>query len=224
MGDVLYDATAWRRWLVKLLARMGLQTHYRGFYQVWDHDYLDEVHRGRRDYHEAFRTFLRSAGLSRGQVDEVEAASHARKRELETGARPLPGVRPTLKLLSEAGLVLAVLSDSESPADQLRQRLARLGLAQYFGPVVSSVELGRTKPDSFCYRSAVAAMNLPAEQVAFVGHDAGELRGARRAALRTIAFNFDPEAVADYYLDRFEQLLPLVSNRHVRVARYQGAA
>src|SRR5687768_3292479 len=60
MGDVLYDATLWRRWLLQILARMGVHATYRDFYRVWDHDYLRAVHRGERDYHEAFSAFLQS--------------------------------------------------------------------------------------------------------------------------------------------------------------------
>ncbi|MFH1266784.1 MAG: hypothetical protein ABIK89_13735, partial [Planctomycetota bacterium] len=54
------------------------------------------------------------------------------------------------------------------------------------------------------------AMDLPAERVAFVGHDADELAGATRAGLATIAFNYDPDAKADVFLARFEELLQLV--------------
>ena len=87
MGDVLYDATVWRRWLIQLLHRMGLNTRYRSFFKVWEREYLDDVHRGLRDYGEAFQAFLLAAGLSRGHIDEVVAASHARKREIEAGTR-----------------------------------------------------------------------------------------------------------------------------------------
>src|SRR3569623_1380083 len=78
MGDVLYDATLWRRWLLRLLQRMGLHTQYRTFFKIWDVEFLNEVHCGRREYSEAFQAFLLSAGLSRGQIDEVEAARQAR--------------------------------------------------------------------------------------------------------------------------------------------------
>ena len=53
-------------------------------------------------------------------------------------------------------------------------------------------------------------MGLSAAQVAFVDHDAGELAGATAVGMPTIAFNFDPEAEADVYLDRFEDLINVV--------------
>jgi FMN phosphatase YigB (HAD superfamily) len=54
-------------------------------------------------------------------------------------------------------------------------------------------------------------MRLPPEQVAFVGHDSQELAGAAGVGMQTIAFNFDPEAQADVYLVRFDELLQLAS-------------
>jgi HAD superfamily hydrolase (TIGR01509 family) len=213
MGDVLYDATLWRRWLLQMLSRMGVHAAYRDFYRVWDRDYLNAVHVGRRDYHEAFCAFLQSLGLSRGAIEEIEAASQARRRELIATLRPLPGVRPTLCKLQTAGISLAVLSDSESPAEELRQRLDSLGIDSCFTAVFSSIELGDTKPAALGYRAALAALDLPAEQVAFVGHDAEELTGAAAIGMPTIAFNYDPEVAADVYLERFDELLDVIQCR-----------
>ena len=44
--NVLYDDTAWRRWLLRLLTRLGLRTEYAPFFRIFDHDYLDAVYRG----------------------------------------------------------------------------------------------------------------------------------------------------------------------------------
>lgn len=224
MGDVLYDATVWRRWLLKLLHRMGLHTQYHMFFKIWDNDFLDDVHCGRREYGEAFQAFLLAAGLSRGQIDEVEAASQARKRELEDHVRPFPGVRATLDRLHAAGIVMGVLSDSESTAEILRTRLTALGIGRYFAAVVSSIDLERTKPASECYQAALGEMGLTAAQTVFVGHDAEELAGARAARMRTLAFNHETGAVADRYLARFEDLLQLADRRTVRAAIKLGAA
>lgn len=209
MGDVLIDATAWRLWLLQLLGRLGLHAGYRSFFDIWDRDYLDAVHRGERDYGEAFEAFLRDAGLTRGQIDEIVAASSVRKRELESEVRPFPGVRPTLERLRRSGIRLAVLSDSESPAVAIAARLERLGLGGLFGAVVSSADLKLTKPAPAAYAAALRGLDLAAVQTAFVGHDAEELRGARRAGLRCIAFNFDRDASADVFLGRFDELSTL---------------
>jgi HAD superfamily hydrolase (TIGR01509 family) len=223
MGDVLFDATAWRLWLLQLLNRMGLQAAYRTFYDVWDREYLDEVHCGRRDYADAFDAFLRAGGLTRSQIDEVNAASQIRKARLEDEVRPFPGVRSTLARLHAGGIRMAVLSDSESSGEAIDGRLTRMGLGEYFTAVISSADLGVTKPARTGYDRAVAALGLPAARTAFVGHDADELRGARRAGLRTLAFNFERDAAADLYLGRFEELVPLL-DRNKRLDRRLGEA
>ena len=90
--DVLYDSTVWRRWLLQLLVRMGLQTDYRSFYCAWEREYLDEVNCGRREYWEALCDYLQSAGLLPGQLDEVMAAGQARSRQIQQQSFPLsPG-------------------------------------------------------------------------------------------------------------------------------------
>ena len=227
MGDVLYDATVWRRWLLQLLHRMGLHAHYRSFFKIWDCDFLDDVHCGRREYGEAFQAFLLSAGLTRGQIDEVEAASQARKRELENGVRPFPGVRSVLDRLQRAGVVLGVLSDSESTAEELQLRLNRLGIGHSFIAVVSSIDLERTKPDAACYRAAAAAMGVPVDSTAFVGHDAEELAGAKAAGMSAWAFNFEADVVAagvaDRYLTRFDELLLGIDRRERPAPAKTGA-
>lgn len=210
MGDVLYDATLWRRWLYQLLVRMGLHGQYRTLYRVWDMDYLHDVQCGRRDFADAFHVFLLSLGLSRGQIDEVEAASQARKRELELNVRPLPGVRDTIERLAGRGIQLAVLNNSERSGDELRSQLERLGLGGCFSPVISSVDVQCTKPSPVSYRTALAQMNLPSRAVAFVGHDSAELAGARAVGMRTLAFNHEAGARAEHYLTHFDELLHLV--------------
>ena len=212
MGDVLFDATAWRRWLLGLLGRLGMHAQYRSLFHIWDVDYLDAVHRGECSYQHAFRAFLRSLGLSRGQIDEVCAASQARKREVETTIKPLPGVRSTLTELCRQGYVLGVLSDSESSANDIKRRLETIGLGGRFSTVVSSRDLARTKPDPVTYHTALEQMNLAAAETIFVGHDCDELSGATRVGMRTVAFNFDRDVAADKAIQRFDELRGVVGN------------
>src|SRR3989304_5633212 len=77
MGNVLYDATLWRRWLLQLVRRLGVRTDYRGFFETWERDYLDDVYRGRREFCEAVRAFLLSTGLLPAQADALEGACQA---------------------------------------------------------------------------------------------------------------------------------------------------
>jgi HAD superfamily hydrolase (TIGR01509 family) len=218
MGDVLYDDTLWRRWFLQLVRRLRVQTNYRAFWHVWDRDYLGDVYRGQRDFCEAFRAFLQAMGLSRAQTDELEVACQARRRQFDLTARPLPGVKTTLQRLHAQGTVLGVLSDSEHCSLVLQDQLIRFGLGGKFAVVLSSIDLGKTKPDPFCYRTALRGMQLLPEEVAFVGRTALELGGAARVGMRTVAFNFEPDASADLFLARFEDLLAVVASRSTLAA------
>jgi HAD superfamily hydrolase (TIGR01509 family) len=212
MCNILFDDTVWRRWVLQLLGKMGLTTNYFSFFRLWDRDFLADVHTGRREFREAFESFLRCVGLSAGQIDEVEAASHARRRHLEKHARPLPGVRNTLWRLHQAGFVMGLLCDSEHPTAELRGQMQRFGIEKLFPTLVSSIDLRHCMPAPEIYLSAVKLMNLPPEQVAFVGHDRVELAGAAAVGMTTIAFNFDSDAQADVHITRFEELIEVLGS------------
>jgi HAD superfamily hydrolase (TIGR01509 family) len=212
-ADVLYDDTLWRPWLLQVLARLGIEVVNRSFHQEWQRDYLDDVHRGHREFYEALLAFLLSLGLSPAQAEEVEAACRARRTQTDTKARPLPGVKSTLGRLHAGGMTLAVLSDSEYSAPVLAERLGRFGLGGLFKAVVSSIDLERTKPDPACYRAVLEAVGLPAQQVALVGRNAPELDGAAEIGMSTIAFSGDPKAKADARVGRFEEIYDVLSPR-----------
>jgi HAD superfamily hydrolase (TIGR01509 family) len=208
--DTLYDATGWRRWLLQVLQRLGLHTNYRCFFHVWEKDYLEDVHRGRRDLCEAFRSFLQALGLSRGQIEEVATTCQTRRRRWEEETRLLPGVKKTLRKIAFAGVPLAVVSDTEHSSLVLRERLEKMGLRDALTAVVTSRDLGRTKPDPVCYQTALEALNLHPCQAAFVGHDAEELAGAAKLGIQTIAFNSTLEVEANVTITRFVELAELI--------------
>ncbi len=219
MDDVLHDATVWRRWLMKLLVRMGVHTTYTCLFRLWDREYLDDVHRGRREFCEAFDSFLRAIGLRRAQIDEIRAACQARIRVLTDTSRALPGVKTTLLRLHESGLALGVAVNTSMTEPEVRRQLERFGVEEVLGAVVSSIDLGRTKPDPACYLTALARMHLRPEQTAFVGHDTVELAGAAAVGMQTVAFNYDRDAEADLFLTRFDELLDVCGVR----SRYAAA-
>ena len=148
-------------------------------------------------------------GLSPGQIEELQAACQAQRRHLQSVARPLTGVRATLRELYQAGITLAVICNCEHSGDALRQWLDRFAMGECFRAVISSIDLGQAMPDPASYRAALLAMKLPPQRVAFVGHDAAELAGAAALGMSTIAFNSDADARAELAVDRFEDLLHL---------------
>ena len=50
VGGVLYDDSVWSRWLLKLLTRLGLHTHYTPFFRMWQREYCPRIKRGECDY------------------------------------------------------------------------------------------------------------------------------------------------------------------------------
>jgi len=209
-GGVLYDDTVWHRWLWQLLSRLGLQANFGAFFHVWKEDYLDDIHLGRRELCEALRCFLLSAGLSRGQTDEVVTACRSRRMQLEEETKPLPAVKPTLRHFQKTGIALVASGESEHSAETLRCRLRKSGLDELFGAVVSSSGLGAVKPNPISYLAAIEELKLSAQNVAYVGHDAKALQGAAQVGMYTIAFNFDQDVEADAYLHHFEKLAEAV--------------
>jgi FMN phosphatase YigB (HAD superfamily) len=216
LDHVLYDASCWQRWLLQLLHRMGLQTHYQAFFRTFERDFLENVYLGRRDYWDALQAYLLTTGMARGRVEEVLAAGHGKHRELWRDVRPLPGVIATLTQLTARGVRLAVLSNTV--ADDLSVQLDRLGVAGRFEIVLSSRELGVAKPTPACYQAVIRALDLPEGEIGFVGHDTFELAGAGLAGLTTFAINHGVEAQADVFLSRFEELLCIVAPQRMQRA------
>jgi FMN phosphatase YigB (HAD superfamily) len=211
-ADILYDASIWSRWLLQQLHRLGLHTHYQAFVHVLQHDYLAQAYRADRPYGHAFRDFLRSLGLSHGQVDEVLVAAQGARRRFQQSLRPLPGVRRTLRTLAEAGLPMAVLCNSVQTSAQLSATLDQLQLREDFCAVLSSRDLKMALPEAGAYHAAIKALGETAERVAFVGHDPVELAGAAAIGMRTVAFNATSPVAAEVHLNRFDQLLGLVDS------------
>lgn len=209
-GGVLYDDTVWLRWLLKLLSRLGLHTHFTPFMRIWQREYLSQVKAGNAEYWQALRMFLRALGLTAGQMAEVQAAGIARQRDLEGNILPLPGVVNVLTQLHKQGIRLTVLSSGHTDAAAVQTQVARLGLRRLFDRVLTEVDLSTAFPHQPTLDLVISLIDLPVQQLAYVGRDARMLEQARRAGLRTVAVNYDADAEADIYLEHFEQLLDLL--------------
>jgi FMN phosphatase YigB (HAD superfamily) len=210
--DVIYDATLWRRWLVQLLHRLGVEIAYASFAAAWDAR-LADVHCGRRDFDEALESHLLDCGLSWAQVDEVEAAGRIQRAKLEADARPFPGAVRVIEELARRRLCLAAWADLPLPAEGLAERLARWAPQARFEVALTSFDLEAAQPAAACYRALLAAMGLSGGQVLYVGHDTAHLAAAAAAGLQTAAFNHAPEARAEHLLAQFDDLLRIVPPR-----------
>jgi putative hydrolase of the HAD superfamily len=210
--NVLYDATVWERWLVKLLKHVGVPIDQESFGRQWEQEFLADIQCGRREFDEAFRDYLRQLGLSRGLIDEVAAASQGRRHQYLRETRPMPHIRQTIVALAKVGFSLGLLADSELTVAELEQHLTRLGFGGQFQFVLASVELGHTKAEPEGYRAAAVRFGTPPERIAFIGNHPQHLSAAARLGMPTIAFNYDDQARADLYLSKFDELMAVVTN------------
>lgn len=119
------------------------------------------------------------------------------------------GVRETLLALKARGLSLGVITDTLHPTTVKLGWFARAGIAHVWDAFVSSCEVGVRKPDPRIYQLALDQLGIQPHQAAFVGHKASELQGARAVGLTAVAFNYDADAEADFYLEHFTGLLDL---------------
>jgi len=206
LSDVLYESSVWRRWLLRLLARMGLSTNYQAFFDCWDTYYVPDINTGQRTLRESLAAMLLECGLAPALVEEIVSAALAQYKALDAEPRLLPGVAATLSQLARRGLALAISADTDQTADAVRDKLKKLGVAGQFRHVTSSRDLNSAKPAPVCYLAAVMALGLTPETVLFVGCRPAHLAGASAVGLATAAIGNAP---ADHRLDRFDQLLDL---------------
>ncbi len=123
------------------------------------------------------------------------------------------GARETLDLLKGRKLYLGIVTDTAHPLHEKINKLERGGLGGIWDAIIASREVGVQKPDPRIYQLALQQLGIQPHQAVFVGHKAVELEGARKVGMQTIAFNFEDEAKADYYIDDFSDLadMPLMS-------------
>lgn len=205
-GDILYDATAWWRWVVKLLAHFDVHTYFDASYHVWQREYLQQVRRGQADYWTAFALFLQSVGMRSAQIQEALAASQPRFQQLHDRIRPLPEVASTLAKLVTYGLRLGVANHAVYDSEQMTKRLGDAGLARYFDFVVTTGDTQLITPTVEFYSQAAREFSSQLHAIVFVGHDVEELLLAKAAGLTTVACNHRSGANVDVSIDRFARL------------------
>jgi len=117
------------------------------------------------------------------------------------------GVRNTLAALKEQGYLLGIVTDTASPLYVKINWVERGEIGHFWDSIISSQELGVRKPDAKMYQAALQQLGLQAQEAVFVGHKPSELEGARAVGLKTVAFNYEPGAQADCYIEKFADLL-----------------
>ncbi len=123
------------------------------------------------------------------------------------------GVPDTIKKLKQKGYILGIITDTAMPFTRKLNWFDQYGFGQVWDVVISSKEIGVRKPNRLMYEEAIRQTGVKPGEAVFVGHKAYELEGARAVGLKTIAFNYEKNAIADAYIEDFKDLLevPLLS-------------
>jgi phosphoglycolate phosphatase len=128
--------------------------------------------------------------------------------------REYPGVRETLEKLR--GVPMAVLTNK--PVNMSVRILEGLGLAGFFRAIYGGDSFATKKPDPLGANTILSELGIPAAEVALVGDSEVDVQTARNAGMISAIVNFgfgthNREIYPpDIYLDRMEELLPLISD------------
>ena len=119
------------------------------------------------------------------------------------------GCREVLRTLKENKYYLGIITDTVLPLHVKLKRLEDGGFGDVWDSIISSREVGFHKPDPRIYQEALNQLGITSGQAVFVGHKTSELDGARAVGMVTVAFNYDETADADFYIEKFSDLLEL---------------
>jgi putative hydrolase of the HAD superfamily len=127
--------------------------------------------------------------------------------------RLYPDVREVLDVLRER-YPLALVTDAQSA--YTRGELHKVGLLDYFDPIIVSGDHGYRKPDRRLFQFALDGMGVAAENALYVGNDMRrDIFGAREVGMKTVMFDSDqgtkvhPDCVPDYTIMDFRDLLKI---------------
>jgi putative hydrolase of the HAD superfamily len=111
---------------------------------------------------------------------------------------------------------LAIVTDAQSAF--ARAELNKVGLLDYFNPIIISGDFGYRKPDRRLFHKALEEMGVAAENTLYVGNDMHrDIHGARRVGMKTVMFNSDQGkkeykgVKADYVINDYRELARILA-------------
>ena len=147
--------------------------------------------------------------------DEVERLSEEKEtlyRELllQAGVEPLPGVRAWLEAFRRDGWKQAL--GSMAPRDNIEVTLRALGIAAYFGAVVSGQDVRQGKPDPEVFLAAAERLGADPRRCVVIEDSPQGAQAARRAGMKCIAVGPQSAALgADLALPGLDRADPAVA-------------
>ena len=163
-----------------------------------------QAYQGEIDQEQYREGVLRLYGVT--QPEQIERGKQILHEE-DNDIHFFSGVRKTLFALKNKGYLLGIVTDTANPVHIKLSWFERGGFGALWDSIVSSRELGVRKPDPLIYQAALKQLGVGADRTVFVGHKVSELEGARAVGIKTIAFNYEKSAQADYYVEKFADIL-----------------
>jgi len=201
-GDILYYRPKLGNKFFNFLKELGIDPgmdHAEGKEAL-----TQQAFRGKMDQGAYHIAYLRLLGIS----DPAQIQRGKRILEEENlDVVFFEGVRDTLLTLKKQGYLLGIITDTANSVSAKLSWFERGGFGHVWDSIISSKEVGIQKPEPEIYNAGLRQLGLRVDEAVFVGHRIAELNGARTVGIKTIAFNYDNGALADFYIDRFSDLL-----------------
>lgn len=110
---------------------------------------------------------------------------------------------------------MAIVTDAQRA--YARGELHKVGLIDYFHPILVSGEYGYRKPDGRLFRTALEGLGVAAEETLFIGNDMyRDIYGAQQAGMQTALFHSPQgdktykDVVPDFTITDYRELLPIL--------------
>ena len=203
-----------RKYVANLLKGMGLPTELSAEDRLRQKALRSQANRGHLSPDEYWDQVLLMFGVAAplerlALVDQIN--------DYSDNVLPIPGGREALAGLKQRGFLLGIVTDTIYPLARKMRWLDRVEVAEFIDVIACSTVVGAHKPEPEMYLDALQQACLTPDESAFVGHDAEELDGARKAGMATVAVNHDPGTKADYYARSLVDLLnvPIFGTAHI---------
>jgi putative hydrolase of the HAD superfamily len=120
-----------------------------------------------------------------------------------------------LRALGARSLPLGLLTDVPygMPATFVRRDLRAAGIAEFFSAVLTSGDVGRRKPAAAGFVALAEQLGVAPEGLLFIGNEAKDVIGARRAGARAVFLDHTDSGVdhgQEFTICRLSDALPLL--------------
>lgn len=201
-GDILYFRPQRGSGFGSFLKELGLEITPNHNQKKKEIEY--QAYRGQITHDEYREALVRMYGIT-----EPEQLVRGKRALIDDDANVafFEGVPETLLALKEQGYLLGIVTDTANSISAKLSWFERGGFGHVWDSITSSMDIGVRKPDPKIYKAALQQLGLTPDQAVFVGHRVSELDGARAVGMQTVAFNYDKDASADYFIEKISDLL-----------------